>query len=231
MQPDLFHTPFFQSYVQTYIERDVRLVEDIRNLTEFERFIRISAALSAQELDSTKIAQEVGVTAQTIKRWQGLLESTYLWHQLPPYHGNTLKRLVKRSKGHFSDCGLASNLIRINSSEALGSYPHLGALFESFVISQVKTIFDSLFYSASLYHWRTSNGSEVDLIIECDNCLYPIEIKAKSHLQKNDTRGIKNFFESYPNSTIPIGIIVYPGDRCYFVDEKIIAIPCHGLFG
>ncbi len=229
-QPENLHRSFFGSYVQTYIERDIRLVENIRELREFERFIRILSALSAQEVDMVKIGQEVGVTSQTVKRWLNLVDSTYLWHALEPYHGNTLKRLIKKPKGIFSDSGLACYLTRLNTPDAVGSYPHLGALFESFVVTQVKTILDSLNVSASLYHWRTSNGAEVDLLIEYNNVFYPIEIKSKTWLNRHDARGLKAFRETYPKNKIGMSIIIYSGDRCFYVDEGILAVPCHGLF-
>lgn len=229
-QPAALHQFFFKGYVETYVERDIRLVESVRDLREFDRFIRILSALSAQEIDFIKIGQEVGVSSQTIKRWINIVDATYLWHRLDPYHGNTLKRLVKKPKGIFSDTGLASHLIRLNSVEAVGSYPHLGALFESFIITQIKTIIESLPLSASLYHWRTSNGAEVDLIIEQDNTLYPIEIKCKTVLNRHDTRGLRAFRESYPNNKIGLGLIIYPGERCFYVDDNVLALPCHGLF-
>jgi predicted AAA+ superfamily ATPase len=229
-KPEDLHMPFFGSYVQTYIERDVRLVENIRELREFDRFIRILSTLSSQEVDMVKIGQEVGVSSQTIKRWINLVDATYLWHRIDPYHGNTLKRLVKKQKGIFSDTGLACHLTRLNASDAVGSYPNLGALFESFIVNQIKTVLESLPIAASLYHWRTSNGAEIDLLIEYNNTFYPIEIKSKTWLNKHDARGIKSFKETYPKLKIGMSLIVYSGERCFYLDKEILALPCHSLF-
>ncbi|MDP2193771.1 MAG: ATP-binding protein [Alphaproteobacteria bacterium] len=229
-QSEDLHVPFFGSYVQTYIERDIRLVENIRELREFDRFIRILSTLSAQEIDMVKVGQEVGVSGQTIKRWVNLADATYLWQRLDPYHGNTLKRLVKKPKGIFADTGLACHLIRLSTPDAVGSYPHLGALFESFVVNQIKAILESSSIAASLYHWRTSNGAEVDLLIEHNNTFYPIEIKSKTLLNKHDARGLKAFKETYPNMNIGMSLIIYPGERCFYLDKETLVLPCHGLF-
>jgi uncharacterized protein len=225
------YATMFESYVQTYVERDVRLVENIQDLRAFDRFIRVMAALSSQEINTNTLGQEVGISYKTIMRWINLLTYTYQWHLLDPYHGNTLKRITKKPKGIFADTGLACHLIRLTSAQSLGAYPQLGALFESFVVDQVKGVLSSLSQSVNLYHWRTHAGAEVDMVIEKDGFLYPIEVKLKSVLTKQDARGIKAFFETYSQSKLKKGVIIYPGDRCFFLDESIIAVPCHGLFG
>lgn len=225
------YSTMFESYVQTYVERDVRLVENIQDLRAFDRFVRVMAALSAQEINTNTLGQEIGISYKTIMRWINLLTYTYQWHLLDPYHGNTLKRLTKKPKGIFSDTGLACHLIRLSSPQSLGAYPQLGALFESFVVNQIKGVLSSLSQSVSLYHWRTHAGAEVDMVIDKDGYLYPIEVKFKSVLKKEDARGIKAFFDTYPQGKVKKGVIIYPGDRCFTLDESIIAVPCHGLFG
>lgn len=220
----------FESYIQTYVERDIRLVENIQDLRAFDRFIRVMAALSAQEINTNNLGQEIGVSYKTISRWINLLTYTYQWHLLDPYHGNTLKRITKKPKGIFGDTGIACHLIRLASPQSLGAYPQLGALFESFIVNQVKAVLSSLPQSVNLYHWRTHGGAEVDMVIEMDGFLYPIEVKLKTALTKNDTKGIKAFLATYPESKIKKGVIIYPGDRCYSIDDSIIALPCHGLF-
>jgi predicted AAA+ superfamily ATPase len=226
---DLFGT-YFSSYVQTYIERDIRLIEDIRDLNGFRQFIGMLAALTSQEINFTDLGKKVGVTHKTIDRWLSLLVNTYQWHLINPYHGNTLKRITKKAKGVIADTGLAAHLIQLTSPTTLGSYPGLGSLFESYVLNQVFGVSTQLSSLPGIYHWRSHNGAEVDLLFEQNGFLYPIEIKMRSYLTQNDTRGLRAFRETYPLDRIKTGIIIYAGDRCYRVDDSVIAVPCHGLF-
>ncbi len=224
----------FQSYIQTYVERDVRLLENIQDLRSFDRFIRVVAALSSQEINLTQLGGEIGISYKTVSRWLNLLSYTYQWYQLDPYHSNTLKRITKKPKGIFSDTGLACHLIRLTSEQAVGSYPQLGSLFESFIFNQINSMSNSLNFPANLYHWRTKHGVEVDIVIEKDGCLFPIEIKTKSVLSKQDAKGIKIFQETYSNNStkkIKKGVIIYPGEHCFYLDQNVIALPCHGIFG
>lgn len=220
----------FQSYIQTYVERDLRLLEDIKDLRLFDRFIRVIAALSSQELNLTAIGGEIGVSYKTISRWLNLLNYSYQWYQVDPYYNNTIKIITKKSKGLFCDTGLICHLIRLSSPEVIGAYPKLGALFETWVFNQIVAVSNSLNMPINLYHWRTKHGVEVDLIIEKDGVLYPIEIKASTVLSKQDAKGIKILKASYPHKKIKSGVIIYPGERCFYLEEDIIALPCYSYF-
>jgi predicted AAA+ superfamily ATPase len=229
-QPNELFGTYFSSYVQTYIERDIRLIEDIRDLNSFRQLIGILSALTSQEINLNALGGRIGVTHKTIDRWLSLLVNTYQWHLINPYHGNTLKRITKKPKGIIADTGLAAHLLQLTSPATLGTYPGLGSLFESYVINQVFGASTQLSSMPGVYHWRSHNGAEVDLLFEQNGFLYPIEIKMKSYLTKNDTRGLRAFRETYLSERIKTGVILYAGDRCYRVDESVIAVPCHGLF-
>lgn len=229
-QPDELLGTYFYSYIQTYIERDIRLVEEIRNLASFGRFMGVLSALTSQEMNLTELGGKIGVTHKTVENWLSLLTNTFQFHLIHPYHGNTLKRITKKAKGIVADTGLAAHLLQLTSSSTLGSYPALGSLFESSIVNQVYGALSQAYNVPGLYHWRTQHGAEVDLLLEQDGWLYPIEVKMKSYLTKNDARGLRAFRETYPSQRIKPGIIIYPGDRCYYVDESVIAVPCHGLF-
>jgi predicted AAA+ superfamily ATPase len=112
----------------------------------------------------------------------------------------------------------------------VGTYPQVGALFESFIVNQITALLGSLKEKVNLYHWRIQSGAEVDIIIEKDNVLYPIEVKSKTVLSKKDGRGIQSFRDAYPHKHIAPGVILYPGNHCFYVAENLIAVPCHGLF-
>lgn len=226
--PDEIVPSYFESYVLTYIERDVRLIEDIKNLSDFSRFVRVCAALTAQEINSAHLGREIGITPQTARRWLDLLIQTFQWIELEPYTGNTLKRISGKKKGYFADTGLASYLQRISSHDALFGTPFLGALFETGVVTNLLKTLSFLPSPPSVYHWRTSAGAEVDFVIESNNHLLPIEIKAKSNLNKNDARGLSAFFETYPHCG-KFGIIIYAGKELYQVKENIWAVPWNAV--
>ncbi len=218
-----------QSYLQTYIERDVRLIENIKDLSEFDRFIRVLSNLSAQEIHPTQLGRELGLSHVTASRWLSLLKHTYQWHEIGPYHGNTLKRISNKNKGFFYDTGMACYLLGITSIASLGVYPRLGALFENYVVNQMMAASTALALAPQTYHWRTHNGMEVDLILERDGKLYPIEIKYKSSVTNRDLKGLKAFRESYAGASIQKGIIIYGGERCFQLDEHTIALPYHAV--
>jgi uncharacterized protein len=228
--PNDIITTTLQSYLETYIERDVRVLGAVRDLSELNRFVRIMAALTAQEIHPTQLGRDIGISHTTASRWLDLLKYTYQWEEIPPYHGNTVKRLSKKGKGIFQDTGMACHLLGLSSPEALGAYPQLGALFETSVINQITAASTALDMAPQKFHWRTSKGTkEVDLILERDGWLYPIEIKAKSIVNKEDARGIQAFRATYPHQKIQPGIIIYAGDRCFRIDEQTLALPYHAM--
>lgn len=226
--PDEMIPSYFESYVLTYIERDVRVIEDIKNLPDFSRFVRVCAALTAQEINSAHLGREIGITPQTARRWLDLLMQTFQWIELEPYTGNTLKRISGKKKGYLADTGIASYLQRISSPDALMGTPFLGALFETGIVASIHKTVSLLPTQPALYHWRTSAGAEVDVVIEYNNQLFPIEIKAKTNLTKNDARGLAAFFETYPKSG-DIGILIYAGSELYQVKENIWAVPWNAV--
>ena len=216
---------YFRSYIQTYVERDVRLLENIRELSSFDRFLGLSAALCAQEINSSQLGREIGVTPATSRRWLDLLENTFQWLELFPYHGNTIKRISGKRKGYWRDTGLACYLQRLSSPEALAVSPLLGPLFEAWVVNHLYRLSSLLPTPPQLFHWRTSGGAEVDLIMALDGCLFPVEIKCKTSLTKHDTRGLRAFRETYPAEKIAPALIIYAGKECYRIDRHTTAIP------
>lgn len=216
---------YFNSYVQTYIERDVRVQEDIRQLTEFSRFLGLSAALTAQEINTSQLGREIGITPQTARRWLDLLSFTYQWFEILPYHGNTIKRISGKKKGYFKDSGFACYLQRIESPNGLLVHPKLGAIFETWVINTIHQQFATLEVPPMTYHWRSSGGAEVDLILERNGKLYPIEIKCKTNLTKGDLSGMVAFRNTYKEDLIMPGLIIYAGSEPYKLDINTLAIP------
>ena len=143
--PDLF-----ASYVRTYVERDIRILADVRDQQLFARFLAVCATMTAQEINYSQIGRDIGITPQTADRWLQTLKATFQWVEAPPYHGNTMKRVSGKPRGYFSDTGLAAFLQRISSPVALSGHPSLGALFETHVVMDIHHLFSSM----SLPPWR-----------------------------------------------------------------------------
>ena len=229
--PGIFELPtsqiprYFQSYLQTHIDRDIRAQEDIRQIAEFDRFLGISASLTAQEINSSQIGREIGISPHTARKWLDLLSFSYQWMDLLPYHGNTLKRLTGKKKGYFKDVGLACYLQKIESAQALAVSPRLGSIFETWAVNYILQQFATLATPPNMYHWRTSAGAEVDLVLEKDGKLFPIEMKCKTTLTKKDLSGIQSFRESYHNNKIMPALIIYAGQEPYMLDSNTLAIP------
>lgn len=223
--PDEVVPDFFGSYVQTYVERDVRRMEDIQELASFGRFLGLSGALTAQEINASQLGRDVGVAPRTARRWLDLLTHTYQWLELFPYHGSTVKRVSGKRKGHISDTGLACWLQRLSSPETLAASPLLGALFETWAVNAVHRQFVTVGVPPLAYHWRTVGGAEVDLVLERDGRLYPIEVKCGTRLNGHDTRGLRAFRDTYGPERVMPGLIVYAGEECYRVNPETIALP------
>ena len=169
---------WFASYVATYIERDVRQVLNVKDVTTFQRFLRLCAGRTGQLLNLSALAGEAGISHSTARAWLSVLESSDLVFLLPPYHRNFGKRLVKTPKLYFLDTGLACWLLGIRSPDVLALHPSRGALFETWVVSEfVKDRFNRGL-PADLYFWRDNNGLEADLVFEVGTRLQPVEIKS-----------------------------------------------------
>ncbi|MES2345065.1 MAG: ATP-binding protein [Chlamydiota bacterium] len=216
---------YFRSYLQTYVDRDVRLQEDIRQLAEFDRFLGICSSLTAQEINASHLGREIGVSPHTARRWLDLLTFTYQWHELLPYHGNTIKRISGKKKGYFKDTGFACYLQKIESPESLAISPKLGSIFETWVVNYIHQQFAMLTVPPNTYHWRSAGGAEVDLILERNGKFYPIEMKCKTNLTKADLSGLKAFRSSYLKMNIMPGLVIYAGSESYKLDEDTLALP------
>jgi predicted AAA+ superfamily ATPase len=156
---------WFRSYVQTYLERDVRAVTAIRDLATFRRFLALVASRAGQMLNKTDLAAPLGVSVPTVSQWLGILETTGQILIIPPFFENFGKRLVKAPKIHFVDAGLACHLLGIDTEAALRRSPFLGPLYEGFVASEVAKHQLNSGRRRELYYFRDQQGLEVDLVV------------------------------------------------------------------
>ncbi|HXF28329.1 MAG TPA: DUF4143 domain-containing protein, partial [Chlamydiales bacterium] len=174
---------FAESYIRTYVERDVRDILQITSLLEFQKFMRLCAARIGQLLDLTDLSKDAGITLPTVKSWLSVLEASYIIFLLQPHHANFNKRVIKMPKLYFYDTSLACNLLRLTSADDVYDHYLRGALFESMVISDFlkKRFHHGL--PPNVYFWRDKLGTEVDCILEQGAHLTPIEIKSTSTIQ------------------------------------------------
>ncbi|HOW30038.1 MAG TPA: ATP-binding protein [Bacteroidales bacterium] len=166
------------NYIRTYIERDVRQVKNITDLLIFERFMRLLASRTGQELNYSSLSIEVGVDSKTLQSWIGILESSFIIYLLRPHYKNFNKTVVKRPKLYFIDTGLACSLLGISTIDHLLNHPLRGSLFECFIVSELIKQLTHRGKEINLYYWRDKTGHEIDLIIDQVLTLVPVEIKS-----------------------------------------------------
>jgi predicted AAA+ superfamily ATPase len=177
---DLAPTDWFANYVATYLERDVRQLIAVRDLAQFQRFVRMCAARSGQLLNLTALGNDCGISGVTAREWLSVLETSYLVARLPPYHRNFGKRLVKTPKLYFLDVGLMTWLLGIRDAASLETHAARGALFETWVVSELLKQRFNAGQPADLHFWRDSTGREVDVVFETPTGLHAVEIKSGS---------------------------------------------------
>ncbi len=223
--PDSLIPDYFTGYMRTYIERDVRTIAEISNLTLFSRFVRLLSALSAQEVNESELGRDLGIDRTTALRWKNICEATYQWVSIPPFNRNPIKKISGKSKGYFVDTGFLCQLQGIYSPEVLMSHPLYGHIFESFVVMEVIKRINAWSARPMLYHYRTYAGAEVDLILEYNGKLFPLEIKLDSHPAKKDAKGFASFKDSFPKENIAMGIVACNTPVPYKLSENVWAVP------
>lgn len=205
-------TDYYSSYIKTYIERDVRLLQNITDLSAFSRFIKLCAGRCSQILNVTALAEDAGITRKTADSWLSLLETSYIIFFLKPYYKNFGKRLIKSPKMYFYDTGLVSYLLGLTKYEQIETFYMKGALFENMVVSE---LLKKRFFSGKneeLYFWRDSNGIEIDVLEEDGADLHAYEIKASETMNNSFFSNIKKIKDDagikFVNSAV-----IYGGDK------------------
>ncbi len=200
---DLDPAQWFSNYVMTYVERDVRQLIEVQNLSHFQRFLKMCAARTGQLLNLSSLSNDCGVSHTTARKWLSVLEAGYIVFLLQPHHQNFGKRLVKTPKLYFHDTGLAAFLLGIRDPEHLSIHASRGALFENFVISELLKQRFNAGLSANLYFWRNNTGDEIDVIIEQGGKLQPIEIKSAQTIAPQFMSGLNKWMGSAGKSALP----------------------------
>ncbi|WP_298134434.1 ATP-binding protein [Acidiferrobacter sp.] len=215
---------WYGSYIQTYLERDVRTLRQVGDLTQFQMFLRALAARTAQLINFTDMGRDLGLATNTVKAWISVLEATYQIVMLRPYHANVGKRLVKTPKVYFTDTGMLCYLAGIRDAAHAAAGPMAGAIAESAVVSEALKSFLHRGLEPRLYFWRTATGDEVDLVIETPTGLLPLEVKATATPMPIMARGIMRFRETI-RGTRRDGFVVHTGDVRMPLGGGVIALP------
>ncbi|MBD3376493.1 DUF4143 domain-containing protein [candidate division KSB1 bacterium] len=175
---DLSPSIWYANYVRTYLERDVRQMIQVRDLSGFQRFIKLCAAHTGQLVNFSTLANDCGITHNTARAWISILEASYIVYLLIPHHENFNKRLIKTPKLYFLDSGLAAHLLGAETADQIMYHPLRGALFESMIVAELlKSCYNNA-QKAPLYFWRDRTGNEIDILIEHALKLDPVEIKS-----------------------------------------------------
>lgn len=201
---------FYSEYFQNYIERDVRQIGTIRDLQQFERFMRILAGRIGRMINISALADDVGIARETLNQWLNILEASFIIFRLPPWRENAGKRAVKTPKLYFTEPGLATWLLDIESTNQISRDPLMGNIFENMVVAEIIKARLNKGKKPDCYFYRDTRGNGVDLVISEKNYLRPVEIKAGMTYFPEMKKGLKHFKRRFPGS-LP-GAIVYAGD-------------------
>lgn len=203
---------WYDDYIATYLERDVRLIKNVTDLTRFRYFIQLCAGRVGQILNINSLATDASIDTRTAKSWLSLLETSYIIFLLGPYYKNFNKRLIKSPKIYFYDSGLLCSLLAIESIEELKTHYARGSIFESMIISEFAKYFYNQNRNPRLYFWRDHRGEEIDCLIDRASYLFPVEIKSSMTIQNNFFTNIARFSE-IGGELVKRSFVVYAGEE------------------
>ena len=214
---------WWDGYVRTYLERDLRQFAQIDRLLDFRRVMELLGLRSGQILNQSELGRDASVSQPTVHRYLNLLETTHLFERLPAYITNRTRRLMKSPKAFWCDPGLAVFLSGYYTHQGLRRARELGAFFETLVFLHLRVLVGLLIPPARLYYWRTRGGTEVDFVIEHGRRLLAIEVKRSAHVGYGDTMSLRAFLREYPEASG--GLLLYGGREVRRLGERIVAVP------
>ncbi len=225
---DIKPTDWFPNYISTYIERDVRQLKNINNLSLFTKLLRMCAGRTGQILNMTSLANDCGIDQKTVSAWLGILQSSYIIYLLKPYYNNFNKRIVKTPKLYFYDTGVACSLLGIKSAEQIAIHAAKGALFENLILSELLKERFNAGDSDNLFYWRDKTGNEVDIIAENAEKLTAIELKAGETINNDFFKGL-NYFSALDTQDVEKKLI-YGGNQSQKRSNNITVKPWNNIF-
>lgn len=214
---------WWESYVRTYLERDLRELSQIENLVDFRRLLGAMALRTGDVLNQSALARDTGISQPTVYRYLKLLEVSNLLVRVPPFTAGRSKRIVKSPKLHFIDPGLSAFLAGYHDVESLRGARELGSLFECLVHLQLRADAELQVPRVGIYFWRTSGGREVDFVLEQGRDLVAVEVKMTTRPSYNDIKNLLAFLEEHPRAIR--GVLVHAGSTLRHLHSKVIAVP------
>lgn len=217
---------WFENYRTSYIERDLRDLAQVADINDFQRFYQALAFQSGGILNLSSIANDIGISVPTCKKYLDILLLSYQFFALPAYHLNVKKRLIKAPKIYVTDTGLGNYLVEnLTIGQKSKASAMFGRILENAFIAEILKHNTIVSPRCNLFFWRTSNGAEVDLMIEHGNDLIPIEIKANVQISNLSIRGLMDFVKLKTPKTVRFGVVIYRGEEAVRLSERIAAIP------
>lgn len=217
-----FHSTWMNQYVGTYLYRDVAKLFPGINENRFRLFVQILAGISGNVINYSDVARSLGVSQPTVRDYFEIADGTFLWRTIPSYTRNTLKRVVKHPKGYFRDSGLLHYLLRIPDTDLLATHPVMGRSWEGLVIEEIIRGLNATGAGFDYYYYRTGGGAEVDLILEGEFGLIPIEIKYTQTVPAKQLRAMKDFIK---DQNCGFGLVINNDECPRLYDEQIAGIP------
>lgn len=207
---------FFNGYLQTYVERDVRALLQLRDLSQFQRFLTLLAGRVGQIVNFASLGNDVGVSSTTIRNWLSVLKASYVVFELPPFFENIQKRVIKSPKIFFTDVGLAAFLLGVHTAAQASRDPLRGNLYENLIITDIMKGAFNKGIRPELYFFRDSHGNEVDLVIKEMGAIIPVEIKSASTFCEDFLKGLDRF-QALGIKRLSAGAVLYNGDQVFNV--------------
>lgn len=220
---------WWEGYVITYLERDLRQVSQVDSLLDFRRLMELTALRSGQLLNQSELARDAHISQPTVHRYLNILETTHLFERLPAFVSSHTTRLLKSPKVFLNDTGLAAFLSGYYDMESLKNAREYGAYFETMVYHHLRVLTRLMVPSGRLYFWRRRDGVEVDFVLEHGRRVLAIEVKRASKLAFRDISGLQTFLEQHPQAAG--GLIIYTGDQVRRMAQNILAVPWTWITG
>jgi len=221
-----FRETWMDQYVRAYVLRDVARLFPGLNQDKFRIFARMLGGLSGRTVNNSEVAQAIGVSSPTVRDYFEIATGSFLWRQLPPFNRNVTKRVIKHPKGYLRDSGLGHHALRIPDVTALLSHPQAGASWEGMVVEEICRQFDQRGVSFDAYHYRTSGGAEVDLVLEGAFGLIAVEIKLGQRVRLQTLHGIRGFVRDHG---CRFGLVLSNEEQARMIDDDIVGLPVSTL--
>ncbi|MEM1327466.1 MAG: ATP-binding protein [Bacteroidota bacterium] len=218
---DIPATAFYQSYLTTYVERNVRRLRNIGNLDAFTQFVRVCASFIGKTINKSSLATAAGIDRRTADTWLSVLRTSHIVYTVQPYFRNFKKRLVKSSKLYFRDTGLACTLLGINTEEQLLTYYQRGAIFENFIFNEVAKAFYNNGQTPPIFFWRDNAQHEIGLLLNVGGQLQPIEIKS-GRTYRSDFFKQLNWFSKIADVPLYQPTVIYGGDDTQTINDQVL---------